>query len=130
MCLLRFESSHVKAPPLPGRRMMPPTPLLNSYSSFEEAQGHFEVEEEIWSARDRTVTARTKRYLEVSPNTKVEIEDLNSLLGPDDSDVEFRRIIEEASDKKVSRHLRPSTQRVRVNSWWSMVRDGTSTKRG
>ena len=31
---MRFESSQVKAPPLSRRRMMPPTPLQNSYSSF------------------------------------------------------------------------------------------------
>ena len=80
--------------------MMPPTPLQNSYSSFEEEQGHFEVEDQMWSARDRTVVARTKRYLEVSQNTKVGIEELESLLGPDDSDVDFRRINEEARDKK------------------------------
>ena len=32
---MRYESSHGKAPPLSRRRMMPPTPLQNSYSSFE-----------------------------------------------------------------------------------------------
>ena len=53
---MRFEGPHVKAPPL-SRRMMPPTPLQNSYSSFEEEQGHFEVEDQMWSARDRTVSA-------------------------------------------------------------------------
>ena len=97
---MRHESSQVNAPPLSRRRMMPPEPLQNSYSSFEEEQGHFEVEDQIWSARDRTVTARTKRYLEVSQNIKVEIEELESLLGPDDSDVDLRRIIEEARGKK------------------------------
>ena len=62
---------------------------------------------------------------------KVEIDELESLLGPDDSDVDFRRIIEEARDKKkVARCLRPSAQRARLNSWWSVVRDGTSIKRG
>ena len=70
--------------------MMPPTPLQNSYSSFDEEQEHFEVEDQIWRTRDRTVIARTRRYLEVSQNTK----------GPDDSDVDLRRIIEEARDKK------------------------------
>ena len=32
--------------------------------------------------------------------------------------------------KMVARYLRPSAQMVRVNSWWSVVRDGTSTKGG
>ena len=45
----------VKAPPLSRRRMMPPTPLQNSYSSFAEELVHFEVEHQIWSAHDRTV---------------------------------------------------------------------------
>ena len=30
--------------------------------------------------------------------------------------------------KKDARYLRPSAQMVRVNSWWSVARDGTSTK--
>ena len=49
---MRFDSSQVKAPPLSRRRVMPPTPLQSSYSSFEEEQGHSEVEDPIWSARD------------------------------------------------------------------------------
>ena len=48
------------------------------------------MEDHIWRTRDRTVIARTTRYLEVSQHTK----------GPDDSDVDLRRIIEEARDKK------------------------------
>ena len=60
---MRFEDSQAKAPP-PSRRTMPPTPLQNSYSSFEEEQGHFEVEGQTWSARDRTFKARTKEYPE------------------------------------------------------------------
>ena len=38
-----FEGSQVKAPPLSRRRMVPPTPLQNSYSSLEEDQGQFEL---------------------------------------------------------------------------------------
>ena len=82
---MRFEDSQVKAPPLSLRRMMPPTPLQNSYSSLEEEQEHFEVEDQIWSARDRTVIARTKQYLEESKNSKFEVEELESSLGPEDS---------------------------------------------
>ena len=52
---------------------MPPTPLQNSYSSFEEEQGHFEMEEQIWSARDRTVIARMKQYPEESKSLMVEV---------------------------------------------------------
>ena len=95
---MRFEGPQVKALPLSSRRMMPPTPLQNSYSSLEEEQGHFEEEDQIWSARDITVIAKTKQYLEES--LKVEIEELESLLGPDDTEVDFRRILEEARDEK------------------------------
>ena len=63
------------------------------------------MEDPICSARDRTVFAGTKRYLEVSQNMKVEIEELESLLCPDDSDVDFRRIVEEARDKKRLRKI-------------------------
>ena len=76
---MRFEGSQVKAPPLSRRRMMLPTPLQNSYSSFEEEQEHFEVEDQIRSSRDRTVIARTKRYREKSESVKVEVEELESL---------------------------------------------------
>ena len=86
-----FEGPQVKAPPQSRRRMVPPTPVQNSYSSFEEEQGHFEVEDQMWSARDRTIIAKTKRYLEESKSLKVEIEELDSLLGPDDTEVDFRR---------------------------------------
>ena len=52
------------------------------------------------SARDRTVFVKTKQYLKDSKSLKVEIEELESLLGPDDTDVDFRRILEEARDEK------------------------------
>ena len=99
---MRSESSPAKAPPLSRRRMMPPTPLKKkkkTYSSFEEAQGHFEVEFQIWSACDRTVVARTEQYLE-SVSMQVEVEELESLLGPEDSEVDFRRILEQARNKQ------------------------------
>ena len=63
------------------------------------------MENQIWSARDRTVIARTKQYLEESKSLKVEVEDVESLLGPDDSDEDFRRILEEVRDKKRSRDI-------------------------
>ena len=83
----------MNAPPLTRRKMMPPTPLQNS-------QEDFEVEDQIWSARDRTVIARTKQYLEENESLKVKVEELESLLGPDDLDVDFRRILNEAKNKK------------------------------
>ena len=83
----------MNAPPLTRRRMMPPTPLQNS-------QEDFEVEDQIWSAGDRTVIATTKQYLEESESLKVKVEELESLLGLDDLDVDFRRILNEARNKK------------------------------
>ena len=97
---MRYKISQAKAPPQSRRRMRPPTPLQNSGSSFGEEQGRFEVEDQIWSARERTIIARTKQYLEKRKSIKVNIEELKTLLGPDDSDVDFRRILEEARDKK------------------------------
>ena len=85
--------------------MMPPTQLQNSCSSLEEEQGHFEVEDQIRSPRNRTGIARTKQYLEESKSLKVEVEELESLLGPEDSDLDFKRILEEARDKKRSRQV-------------------------
>ena len=43
---------------------------------------------------------KTKQYLEESKSLKVGTEELESLLGPDDTDVDFRRILEEARDEK------------------------------
>ena len=63
------------------------------------------MEDQTWSARDRTVIARTKQYLEESKSLKVEIEELGSLLGPDDTDVDFRRILQEARDKQRLRDI-------------------------
>ena len=77
---MRYESSQVEAPPLSRRRMMPPTPLENSCSAFEEEQEHSEVQDQFWSSHNRTVVARTKQYLEVSQSLKVEVEKLESLL--------------------------------------------------
>ena len=53
----------------------------------------------MWSARDRTVIAKTKQYLEESKSLKEEIEQLEPLLGPDDTNVDFRRILEETKGR-------------------------------
>ena len=56
--------------------------------------------DQIWNARDRTVIAKPKQHLEEGDSLKAEVEELESLLGPEDSDVDFRRILEEARNKK------------------------------
>ena len=53
-----------------------------------------------WSAKERTLIARTKQFLERSHSVKVQVEELEDLLGPEDVDVDFRRILKEARDEK------------------------------
>ena len=79
---------------------MPPTPLQSSHSSYEERQWQIEVWDQNCNARDRTVIARTKQYVEESGSMEVEVEELESLLGREDSDVDFRRVLEEAWNKQ------------------------------
>ena len=95
-----MKARQQKRPPLSRRRMMPPTPLQSSHSSCEERKWQIEVEDQIWHARDRTVIVKTKQYKEESHSMKVEVEELESLLGPEDPDVDFRRILEEARTKQ------------------------------
>ena len=127
---MRFESSQIKAPPQSRRRTTPPTPLQNSYSSFEEEQVHSEVEDQIWSVRDRTVIARTKQYLEESKCEGGSLKSWNpcwvQMIRMWISDESWKK----QGTKNVARYLRPSAQMVRVNIGWSAVRDGTSTKGG
>ena len=58
------------------------------------------VEDQMWNARERTIIARTKQYLEGSYRVKVDVEELEDLLGPDDVDVDFRRILQKGRDEK------------------------------
>ena len=59
---------------------------------FEEEQELLGAEDQMWCAKERTIIARTKQYLERSYSLKVEVEELEDLLGPDDVDLDFRRI--------------------------------------
>ena len=77
--------------------MMPSTPQ-QSPRSFER-QWHIE-EDQIWNARDRTVIAKMEQYLGKSDSMNVEVEELESLLGPEDSKVDYRRILKEARNKQ------------------------------
>ena len=80
--------------------MTPPTPMQNSYTYFEREQGCYEVEGRGWNARERTNIARTKQYFERSYSVKVRAGGLEELLGPEDVDVDFRRILKEATDER------------------------------
>ena len=59
--------------------------------------------EHRWSARDRTVIARMEQYLNENDNMRVEIEELEFLLGPEDSEVDLRQILRNARRKKGGR---------------------------
>ena len=97
---MRYEGSPVKAPPVSTRRMTPPSPVQNSYASFEGEQGSYEEEGRGWNAREGTIFARTKQFLERRYSVKVTVEELEDLLGPGDVDVNFRRILKEARDER------------------------------
>ena len=90
---MNCEGTPVKAPPS-RRKIMPPTPQQSLQSSIEAMQWPTEVEdqesgsyetefegEHRWTARDRTVIAIMEQYLNKSDSIKVEIEELESLLG-------------------------------------------------
>ena len=116
---MRYESSQVQAPQMSRRKMMPPTPLQNSYTSSEREQVRYEEEGRGWNARERAIIKRTKQYLERSFSVKVRVEELEGLLGADDIDADFRRILKEARDEKGC---------AIFETWWSVVREGTSTE--
>ena len=73
---VRYEGSQVKAPPLSRRRMTPPTLVQNSYTSFVRDHERYEVEGRGWNARERTIIARTKQFLERRHIVKVQVEAL------------------------------------------------------
>ena len=56
------------------------TPLQNSNDTFEEEQGLRGAEDQMWSAKERTIIARTKQFLERSLVAKMEVEELEDLL--------------------------------------------------
>ena len=48
----------------------------------------------------RTIIARTKQFFERRYSVKVRVEELDGLLGPEDVDVDFKRILKEARDER------------------------------
>ena len=56
--------------------------------------------EHRWTARDGTVIARMEQYLNKSARMRVEIEELESLLEPEDSELDLRQILRYARRKK------------------------------
>ena len=102
---MRYEGSPVIAPPLSRRWMTPPTPAQNSYTSFVTDHGRYEEEGRGWNARERTIIARTTQFPERSRSVKVQVGALEALLGPEDVDVDLRRILKEARDEQDLRNL-------------------------
>ena len=96
---MRYERSQVRALPLSRRRMMPPSSLQNSFSSLKRSRGTARCRARFGVRVTEQLLQERTRYLEVSQNVVDSVE-LESLLGPDDLDVDFRQIIEEARGKK------------------------------
>ena len=49
---------------------------------------------------ERNNIARTTQFLERSYSVKVRVEELEGFLGPEDVDVDFRRILKETRDER------------------------------
>ena len=95
---MSYEGTPEKAPPAARRRMMPPTPQQSSYSSIEGMQRQTEMEDQGcgWTAHDRTVIAKMEKYLNESDCLKLEIDQLELLLGPQDSEDNLSHILRNA----------------------------------
>ena len=96
---MRYEGSPVKALPFSRRRMTPATLMQNSFSSCVRDHGRYEEGGRGWNARERTIIARIKQYLE-SFSVEVQVEALEDLQGPGDVEVDLRRILKEARDER------------------------------
>ena len=70
-----------------------------------------------------------EQYLNKSDSMRVEIYHLESLLGPEDSEVDLRQILRYARRKKrVAGSSKFSARKVRVSAWLPAECDGTSVK--
>ena len=72
---------------------------MSSYSSIEAMQWQTEMEDQGsgWNARARALSAKMEKYLNESDCMKLENEELELLLGPEDSEVNLRHILRNAS---------------------------------
>ena len=55
--------------------MTPPTPLQNWYSSFEGEQGHFEVDNQIWRAREKAPWRQSSSSSSIERQWQAEMEE-------------------------------------------------------
>ena len=86
---MRCEASPVKAPPITRRRMTPPTRREVAKRKAEDGMGE----------KEQSPQERISIWKEVF-SVKVRVEELEGLLGPEDVDVDFRRILKEARDER------------------------------
>ena len=77
-----YEDSPVKALPPSRRRMTPPTPLQNSYSSFVWEQGRYEVENQIWRAREKAPWRQSSCSSSIERQWQAEMEEQRSEWSP------------------------------------------------
>ena len=104
---MNLDGTPVKAPSAFRRRIMPPTqqqrPQPRETEVEDQEFGACEEEcegEHRWTARDRTTVAKMEQYLNESDNMKVEIGELELLLGPEDSEVDLVKKLMNANRKK------------------------------
>ena len=92
---MSYEGMPVKALPNTRRRMLPPMPQQSSHSSTDERQwqAEMEVQGSIWSARERTEIAMMENYLDKSDELRVQVRELEHLMGPEDSEVNLMYIL-------------------------------------
>ena len=78
---------------------MPPTPQQSSRSSIEDLQWQTEIEEQgsSWSSREKKLTAQNGGLSEKHDNVKVEVEELELMLSSEDSEVNLRYVLMNAS---------------------------------
>ena len=98
--IMRGGGPPVKAPPLTRGRIIPSTPQQSSHSSYEELQwqAEMEVQGSSWSVRERKVFfAKKEDYLNKHDSVKVEVEELELMMSPEDSEVHLRYILMNAS---------------------------------
>ena len=72
--------------------------MQNSYASFEREQERYEVEGRGGMRENNH--RKDETYWERSYSVKVRVEELEGFLGPEDVDVDLRRILKEARDER------------------------------
>ena len=123
---MSLKGTLVKAQPASRRKIMPPTPQQSSQSSIEAMQRKAALmrrNSKVIIGGRRTVIARMEQYLNKSDSTKVEIEELEFLLGREDSEVNMGQILSIRAERAAG-SLKSSARKVRVSTWLSTECEG------